>query len=207
MKILFTCLLFVNIAGFLAFGIDKYKAIHNKWRIRESMLMLFALLGGGPGCLLGMYLFHHKTRHRKFTIGIPVILTIDLLLGCAAAYFYHQQLDSYSAFTNLCVMFCFQNLFSAIPHEYDTFQIRNLFFISVNSRLNIYSYHTVTCDKCQNLFVYIQFFCPLIPADRISRNILFAILFCHTFFPYYAKQKIFLFFFIIFSLFFYQSRD
>lgn len=92
MKILFTCLLFVNIAGFLAFGIDKYKAIHNKWRIRESMLMLFALLGGGPGCLLGMYLFHHKTRHRKFTIGIPVILTIELLLGCAAAYFYHQQL-------------------------------------------------------------------------------------------------------------------
>ena len=90
MKILFTCLLFVNIAGFLAFGIDKYKAIHNKWRIRESMLMLFALLGGGPGCLLGMYLFHHKTRHRKFTIGIPVILTIELLLGCAAAYFYHQ---------------------------------------------------------------------------------------------------------------------
>ena len=81
MKILFTCLLFVNIAGFLAFGIDKYKAIHNKWRIRESMLMLFALLGGGPGCLLGIYLFHHKTRHWYFVVGMPLILVLQSLLA------------------------------------------------------------------------------------------------------------------------------
>ena len=92
MKFFIVYLLAVNIAGFIAFGVDKYKAIHDKWRIRESTLMLFALLGGSPGCLAGMYLFHHKTKHRLFTIGVPVILVLELLLGCFAFYTYQQQL-------------------------------------------------------------------------------------------------------------------
>lgn len=92
MKYFIFYLLAVNIASFLLFGTDKYKAIHNKWRIRESTLMLFAILGGSPGCLAGMYTFHHKTKHRLFTIGIPVILAVELLLGCTGYYFYQQKL-------------------------------------------------------------------------------------------------------------------
>lgn len=92
MKFFIIYLLAVNIIGFSAFGLDKYKAIHNKWRIRESTLMLFAILGGSPGCLAGMYLFHHKTRHRLFTVGIPVILALELLLGCTAWYLFQQRL-------------------------------------------------------------------------------------------------------------------
>lgn len=92
MKFFIIYLLAVNVIGFSAFGLDKYKAIHNKWRIRESTLMLFAILGGSPGCLAGMYLFHHKTRHRLFTVGIPLILALELLFSGAAWYLYQQRL-------------------------------------------------------------------------------------------------------------------
>lgn len=91
MKLLSFYLLNINIAGFILFGIDKLKAIHNKWRIRESTLILFALLGGSAGCLLGMRVFHHKTRHRLFTVGIPAILLIELLLGMGAWYYLKNQ--------------------------------------------------------------------------------------------------------------------
>lgn len=58
---------------------DKQKARKNKWRIRESTLLLSAALGGSPGSLAGMYLFRHKTKHPKFTIGIPVILSLQIV--------------------------------------------------------------------------------------------------------------------------------
>lgn len=78
MRYLIIYFLLINLGGIFAFALDKYKAIHNRWRIRESVLFLFALLGGAPGCLLGMYAFHHKTRHKKFTIGIRLILILEL---------------------------------------------------------------------------------------------------------------------------------
>lgn len=95
MKFFFIYLILINIAGLLCFWTDKYRAVRNKWRIRESTLFLLALLGGGAGCLAGMYLFHHKTRHKKFTIGIPVILTVELLLGCSL-YLYFEQRTPYT---------------------------------------------------------------------------------------------------------------
>lgn len=70
----------VNLAGFIAFGIDKSKARRNKWRIPEAILFLFAIFGGSLGCLAAMHTFRHKTQKSSFYIGIPVILGIQLLV-------------------------------------------------------------------------------------------------------------------------------
>ncbi len=80
MKWLLLYLVLVNAAGCFLFWLDKFKAVRQKWRIPESRLLLVAVLGGGIGCLAGMFLFHHKTRHKKFTIGIPVILVAEAAL-------------------------------------------------------------------------------------------------------------------------------
>ena len=58
-------LIIANLAGFAMMGIDKYKAKHERWRIRERTLMLTAALGGSVGVFCGMRVFHHKTLHRK----------------------------------------------------------------------------------------------------------------------------------------------
>lgn len=70
----------VNIITFIMFGADKARAAKGRWRISESALILAALLGGSTGALAGMRIFHHKTKHRKFTIGIPVILALQIIL-------------------------------------------------------------------------------------------------------------------------------
>ena len=92
MKLFLIYLVLINLAGFAAFGIDKYRARHNLWRIRESSLLLLALAGGAIGCLAGMYLFRHKTLHRKFTIGIPVILALELILAGSVFYWYEKHI-------------------------------------------------------------------------------------------------------------------
>lgn len=74
MKLLLYYLLIINAAGLLLMLVDKWKAKKNRWRVRESTLLLIAALGGSVGSLLGMYLFRHKTQHLKFTLGIPLIL-------------------------------------------------------------------------------------------------------------------------------------
>ncbi|MDO4965687.1 MAG: DUF1294 domain-containing protein [Lachnospiraceae bacterium] len=70
----------INLAGFLAFFIDKSRSIRAKWRIPESTLLSFAFFGGGVGCFLGMRIFHHKTLKPKFYIGIPAIIVFHILL-------------------------------------------------------------------------------------------------------------------------------
>lgn len=80
MELLLVYLLLINAVTCLLMLVDKRKAQKNRWRIPESTLMLTALLGGSPGCLAGMYLFRHKTRHIKFTLGIPVILAVQIVL-------------------------------------------------------------------------------------------------------------------------------
>lgn len=67
----------VNILGFTLMGIDKKRAIRQSWRIPERDLFLTALIGGSIGTTVGMYLFHHKTRHRAFAIGMPLILAFQ----------------------------------------------------------------------------------------------------------------------------------
>ena len=74
MKLLLYYLLIINALSFLLMLVDKWKAKKNRWRVRESTLLLVAALGGSVGSLAGMYLFRHKTQHLKFTLGIPLIL-------------------------------------------------------------------------------------------------------------------------------------
>ncbi|MDD6736086.1 MAG: DUF1294 domain-containing protein [Clostridiales bacterium] len=69
-----------NIFAFALFGIDKMKAVKNAWRISERTLMAVAAAGGAAGALLAMELFRHKTKHKKFTIGIRLILVIQILI-------------------------------------------------------------------------------------------------------------------------------
>jgi len=73
-------LLAVNLAGFILMGLDKKKAEENRWGISEKTLFLTASIGGSFGVLLGMSFFRHKTKHRKFTLGIPFILSVQILL-------------------------------------------------------------------------------------------------------------------------------
>ena len=73
-------ILLINLITFLLFGIDKYKAKKGLWRIPEKVLFLFAILGGSVGALIGMEVFRHKTKHKSFTIGIPAILIIQIIL-------------------------------------------------------------------------------------------------------------------------------
>lgn len=73
-------LLAVNIASFLLYGIDKYKAKKGQWRISEATLLMMAVIGGSIGAWGGMRLWHHKTMHKKFKYGIPVIITMQVCL-------------------------------------------------------------------------------------------------------------------------------
>lgn len=70
----------INIAGFLAMGIDKKKVARHEWRIPERVLFGIAFLGGSIGSLAGMHAFRHKTRHLTFTIGLPLILVLQVMI-------------------------------------------------------------------------------------------------------------------------------
>ncbi|MGM9618613.1 MAG: DUF1294 domain-containing protein [Oscillospiraceae bacterium] len=74
-------LLLINLLTFLLYGIDKRRARREKWRIRERTLLLLPLLGGSLGALLGMRVFHHKTRHWYFRCGVPLLFLLQLALG------------------------------------------------------------------------------------------------------------------------------
>lgn len=78
MKYLLTYLFLINAVGFVLMLVDKQKARRRRWRIPEATLMGVAAIGGSIGSLLGMYTFRHKTRHIKFTLGIPLILVIQI---------------------------------------------------------------------------------------------------------------------------------
>ena len=73
-------LLIINLIGFLAMWIDKYKAKKGYWRIPEGTLIIITLLGGGIGTITGMYKFRHKTKKLKFTVGLPTILVSEIIL-------------------------------------------------------------------------------------------------------------------------------
>lgn len=74
-------LIIVNAAAFLLMLADKLKAKRSAWRIPEATLIGAAAIGGSVGALAGMYCFRHKTRHLKFTLGIPVILIAQIMLA------------------------------------------------------------------------------------------------------------------------------
>ena len=72
-------LLTLNLLTFIIYGIDKFKAKKAKWRIPESTLLLLAVFGGSIGAWLGLQVWRHKTQHKKFFIGIPMILTLQVI--------------------------------------------------------------------------------------------------------------------------------
>ena len=80
MNIILYYLLAVNIATFFLYGIDKYKAKKGKRRISEATLLTMAAIGGSIGAWTGMRIWHHKTMHKKFKYGIPLIIILQVAL-------------------------------------------------------------------------------------------------------------------------------
>ena len=70
----------VNLAAFVVFGIDKWKAGHRRWRISEATLLMSAVVGGSLGAWLGMKVWRHKTLHCKFRYGVPAILVLQVAI-------------------------------------------------------------------------------------------------------------------------------
>ena len=69
----------MNVIGFLSMLIDKYRAVHHLWRISEKTLLLLAVIGGGIGSYIGMQTAHHKVNKKKFSIGIPLMIILQIL--------------------------------------------------------------------------------------------------------------------------------
>ena len=72
-------LFLINATGFLVMHIDKRKALKNLWRIPENTLIGIAIIGGSIGIIAGMRLFRHKTMKLNFAIGVPLILTLQII--------------------------------------------------------------------------------------------------------------------------------
>ena len=81
MNIIFVYLLAVNVVAFLMMGADKKRAIQQRRRIPEKTLLLTAFVGGSLGAYMGMQSFRHKTKHLKFSIGLPAMVVLHLALG------------------------------------------------------------------------------------------------------------------------------
>lgn len=84
-------LLAINFLAWALCGIDKWKARRGSWRIPEKTLLLSAAAGGSIGFLIGMKIFHHKTKHKKFTLGVPVILLVQLCAAAAVIYYFYGK--------------------------------------------------------------------------------------------------------------------
>ncbi len=73
-------LIVINVVTLIVYGIDKVKAMKGKWRISEATLLILAVIGGSIGALLGMKVWRHKTMHKKFKYGLPLILLVQIAL-------------------------------------------------------------------------------------------------------------------------------
>ena len=79
-QIILIYLIAINVVAFFLYGIDKWKAKRSKWRISEAMLLGLAVIGGSIGAWLGMKVWHHKTMHKKFKYGLPLILVAQIAI-------------------------------------------------------------------------------------------------------------------------------
>lgn len=84
--LILTYVIVVNLVSFFVMGIDKRKARKRAFRIPEATLFVLALIGGSLGSIIGMHLFHHKTRHWYFLYGMPVILALQVILILAVIF-------------------------------------------------------------------------------------------------------------------------
>lgn len=85
-------LIAINVITFLTYGIDKLKAKKGKWRIPESTLLLLAIIGGSIGAWLGIKVWHHKTLHKKFKYGIPLIVIAQIAI---VFYIFRENIQAY----------------------------------------------------------------------------------------------------------------
>lgn len=88
MKYLLVSLIVINVLTFFIYGIDKWKARRNKWRISEAALLWLTVAGGSIGALLGMKVWHHKTMHKNFKYGLPAILLLQVALAGFILYLF-----------------------------------------------------------------------------------------------------------------------
>jgi len=79
-RFLLLYVLVINVVTFALYGIDKFKAKRGLWRIPEATLLWLAVAGGTVGALAGMYVWHHKTKHYKFLLGVPAILLVQVII-------------------------------------------------------------------------------------------------------------------------------
>ena len=77
-----------NLTVFLIYGADKRRAVKDKWRVPEKTLILLALFFGATGAFIGMRVFRHKTQHRKFTVGVPLLMLLNYACIAAAVYYF-----------------------------------------------------------------------------------------------------------------------
>ena len=77
----------VNVVTFFMYGVDKWKAKRSKWRVSEAVLIWMAVFGGSIGAWLGMKAWHHKTQHKKFKYGLPLILLLQIAAAVGIWYF------------------------------------------------------------------------------------------------------------------------
>lgn len=80
MEYLIAYLLVINLVGFIAYGSDKKRSEKGSWRIKESTLLIFSLIGGGFGSILGMKVYRHKTQKKKFQFGVPILTAISIVI-------------------------------------------------------------------------------------------------------------------------------
>ncbi len=92
--VLIIFLFVINIVAFVAFGIDKSNARKGGRRIPELYLMLLAVFGGSIGAYIGMYFFHHKKAHTKFTAGIPAIIIVQLFIVAILVIIFDQSTET-----------------------------------------------------------------------------------------------------------------
>ena len=88
-------LVFINVLAFILYGIDKKKAKDKKWRISEATLITLAVIGGSAGALAGMYIFHHKTRKKKFYITVPAFFVLLVVTSIFCLYQNYHLTTSY----------------------------------------------------------------------------------------------------------------
>ena len=82
----------INAIAFVVYGIDKLKAKKGKWRITESTLLLLAIIYGSIGAWFGIKVWHHKTLHKKFKYGIPLIVIVQIAI---AVYIFRENIQAY----------------------------------------------------------------------------------------------------------------
>lgn len=80
MKLIYVYLIIINLLTFAIYAIDKWRAVHGRWRVKEATLLFLAFIGGSAGGLISMYAFRHKIRKWYFKYTLPVMLILHIFL-------------------------------------------------------------------------------------------------------------------------------